>query len=165
MRVYLDSNVFIGAIEGMEPDAGAIRALLALSDGRPGLLATSELSLAEVLVVPFERMNISVPDPKMSHQTDPAGLARDYSALIVDRPGMLLAHVDRSTLMQAARIRAADRAIRLADAIHAATADLRECTHFLSADKDLLKRVKGVDPVALTSQGVHVLSTAIQISG
>jgi predicted nucleic acid-binding protein len=162
MCVYLDSNVFIGAVEGTAPDAGAIRALLALADSRPGLLATSELSLAEVSVIPFEHMNLSPAGSTASRRADPAVLARDYGDLIADRPGMLLAHVDRSVLTRAAQVRAADKIIRLPDAIHVATAELCGCTHFLTADKKLLRRVKSLDVVPLTSSAIGALAGVIQ---
>jgi hypothetical protein len=52
--VYLDTNIFIYTVEGYAPEEAFLRELLAaLEDGRFTAI-TSELSLAEVLVKPFE---------------------------------------------------------------------------------------------------------------
>ena len=52
--VYLDTNMFIYTVEGYAPEEAFLRELLAALEGGRFAAVTSELSLAEVLVKPFE---------------------------------------------------------------------------------------------------------------
>lgn len=57
-KAYLDSNIFIYAVEAISPYAEALGPFLdALEDGTVEAV-TSELTLAEVLVKPFHTGNI-----------------------------------------------------------------------------------------------------------
>lgn len=137
-RLYLDANVFIGAFEGAESIRQLFRGLLRTGLDRPGLLVTSELTLAEVLVGPLR-----------AGETE-ARLAAEYAAIVADAPGLAVAPVDRETLTAAARVRADWRSGKLPDAIHLATAAVRECTHILSGDQALryaARRHSGLIPV------------------
>ena len=51
--VYLDSNVFIYAVEGMEPYQADLRNLFVQIASSKIIAVTSVLTLAEVLVKPF----------------------------------------------------------------------------------------------------------------
>ncbi len=156
MRIYLDSNVFISALEGIPPDGDGSRRLLALGDSISNLFVTSELSLAETLVKPFELMLEMKELPTNPRHLAPGTLAADYSDLLATRHGMGVQPIERST--RACRtIRAEDKAIRLPDAIHVATAEQSDCTHFLTSDKDLLKRVRRISPVEFEPQALQSL--------
>ncbi|MEZ5786385.1 MAG: type II toxin-antitoxin system VapC family toxin [Xanthobacteraceae bacterium] len=127
MLIYLDANLFVEALEGMNALSEACWRLLESGDQGRNSLFTSELSLAEVLVKPLER--------------DEATLAQRYLDLIQSRAGFLVAPVDRSILVFAAHIRkdalARDRSVKLPDAIHLATAAQNCCEVIVSGDKRL----------------------------
>ena len=87
------------------------------------MFATSELSLAELLVKPLELRR--------------SDLADTYRNWVVDSDFLDVLPVSREILQQAAHLRAADKALKLPDAIHVAAAQRAGCTHFLSRDKRL----------------------------
>ena len=75
--VYLDTNIFIYAVEGYAPEEAFLRELFAaLEDGR-FTAVTSELSLAEVLVKPFElgREDVAAAIRRAPHGVRPLGRA------------------------------------------------------------------------------------------
>ena len=53
-RTYLDTNIFIYAVEGYEPEQAFMRELLAALDAKAFGAVTSEFTLAELLVKPLE---------------------------------------------------------------------------------------------------------------
>jgi predicted nucleic acid-binding protein len=107
-RVYLDANVFIAAFEhaGASSDH-AWWLIRAIEDGEI-FAATSELTLAEILVKPLERGQ--------------ADLADGYGKMLVSGSHFEVMPVQRDILIEAASIRARRNAIRLPDALHVATA-------------------------------------------
>jgi predicted nucleic acid-binding protein len=127
MRIYLDTNVLVLAVEGSDAD-DLHRALWELMSHNPGLLqlVTSELSLAEVLVKPLE--------------LGLAKVASTYCELVTDRAGLGVIPVDRDILILAARIRGDDRSIKLPDAIHLATAEREYCSMILTDDQQLTRK-------------------------
>jgi predicted nucleic acid-binding protein len=118
-RVYLDANIFIYAIEEVEPWADVTRRLLAAIDAGECMAVTSELSLAECLVKPFELGR--------------ADLMEIYLSLLQNRRSLTVVPLSREILIEAARLRAIAR-IKLPDALHAATARQQGCTVFLTND-------------------------------
>ena len=131
MSIYLDTNVFIAAVEGDRDEIrSAIWRLFAASELRGGVLATSELSIAELLVKPLEM--------------ELAAVVQSYSDLLTDGHGLTVVPVDRDVLIRAAHIRKDDRAIKLPDAIHLATADRTESSVILTDDKRLSAKRPGV---------------------
>ena len=117
--VYLDTNIFIYAMEGYAAFESALRDLFE-SMSRGDLLAvTSELTLAEVLVKPF--------------RDEREDWIRAYTAAVHQRSSLRVVPIDRATLIEAARLRAT-LGLRLPDAIHAATAVRAGCTTFLTND-------------------------------
>lgn len=133
-RVYLDSNIFIYAVEGVPAVAEAVGELLDLIDAAATAAATSELTLAEVLVKPLE-----------SNRDD---IARIYEDLLQSSPGLTVVPIDRSILVAAARLRA-QLTLRLSDAIHVATAVAADCELFVSNDR----KVKLPDRLRLLTLG------------
>jgi len=120
--VYLDTNIFIYAVEGYAPEAVFLRELFAaLEEGRFAAI-TSELSLAEVLVKPFELGREDV--------------VATYTELVAPSERLTIVPVDRAILIEAARQRAA-LGMRMPDAIHVATALAAGCALFLTNDRRL----------------------------
>ncbi len=121
-RVYLDTNFFILAFETF--DDLAKKASLLLSQAKmlgAQRFVTTELTLAELLVVP--------------HRNGDDALVRFYDDMISESHWLDLRPVTRDVLISAARLRAANPARKLPDAVHVATAIACGCTHFLSSDK------------------------------
>ena len=120
--VYLDTNILIYAVEGYEPEAAFSGELFAaLQEGRFGAV-TSELTLAEVLVKPFElgREDVVVA----------------YAELLTPSDRLTVLPVDRAILVEAARQRAA-LGMPMPDAVHVATALAAGCDLFLTNDRRL----------------------------
>jgi predicted nucleic acid-binding protein len=120
-KLYLDSNVFIYALDGPPDVATKLEELFALFQVRAGVAVTSELSLAEVL-------------PKA------AGWQRRYYLdLIIWRQIFELRPVSRDVLIDTAKYRRAASLEgagmpKLPDAVHVVTAIQSGCSVILSAD-------------------------------
>src|SRR5918911_1935422 len=89
--VYLDTNIFIYTVEGYAPEEASLRELFAALDERRFTAVTSELSLAEVLVKPFELGREDV--------------VSAYAELLEPSDRLAVLPVDRSILVEAARQR------------------------------------------------------------
>lgn len=127
-RVYLDTNVLIRAFEADDDVAGRLRELLLHASRRSrSFLATSELALLELLVVPLR-------------SRDHRRIAAYRTWLAAEGP-LLIGSVARDVLSAAACLRAEGR-LKLADAIHAATALALGCSHFLTADTDFVEEIR-----------------------
>jgi predicted nucleic acid-binding protein len=148
MRIYLDTNVFVMAVEHVGEVNTLVQKLMDAGERHPGLLVTSELTLAEALVRPFQLRR----DKNLASMLDPSGrlgpdvnpvfltpntLAGAYADLVVERPGLEVVPVDRTILILSAFHRADDKSIKLPDAIHLAAAEQSSCTHIVSADRGL----------------------------
>ncbi|TCM54334.1 putative nucleic acid-binding protein [Rhizobium sp. PP-F2F-G48] len=119
-RIYLDTNTLIYAVEDISERAALLNALLDASVRHTSaFLATSELSLAELLVKPLR-----------AGQDD---LVKRYHVLIRTSDWLDVYPVSRQVLVRAGDIRAGSR-LKLPDAIHLATAQLVGCTHLLTGD-------------------------------
>lgn len=132
-KFYLDANVFIYALEAVDPWAGITARLLAAIDSGRFEATTSELTLAECLVKPLELGRTEI--------------AETYSDLLQTRPGLAVVPIDRLVLSEAARLRAEHR-LPLADAIHLATAVRSGCKLFVTNDLRF-RSVPGVSRVSL----------------
>lgn len=120
--VYFDANIIIYVVEGYPAQRLALQDLVrALDDGFFRVL-TSELTLAEVLVGPFR-----APSPLYEIT---------YSAVLSGQEQIEVVPVTRDILVDAARLRA-ESGMRLADAIHVATALRHGCHVFLTNDHRL----------------------------
>ncbi len=140
MRIYLDTNAFIASVEGLEQADihHALWKLFLLSEERGGVLVTSELALAEVLVKPLE----------MGRAT----LAAAYCSIIDTGPGLSVIPIDRTIVILAAHVRKDDRSIKLPDAIHLATAEREECSVILTDDRQMMaKRPEHCRPITMDS--------------
>lgn len=124
--VYLDANVFIDFIEGAEPVSKPLAGLMRQLKQRPGLAITSELTLAEVLA------------PTKGRKRTPP-VRRLYMNLLVWGGYVDLHPVSRLVLYETASLRATNitSKLKLADAIHLATALLAGCPLFVSRDRGI----------------------------
>ena len=123
-RLYVDSNVFILLFEGGGELSDHLAELFfADRTGRDPFLATSELTIAELLVDPYRRK-----DDQLIQTYDNWTRTNDH---------MTVVPVDRETLRCAAILRAHYESIKLPDAIHLSAAIGLCCSHVLTADKRL----------------------------
>lgn len=133
-RVYLDTNVFIYALSGFSQYATLLAELLEAMEAGAMVGVTSELALAEALVMPLRR-NSAEEEQRCREMFQPGA-------------GLELWPVTMAVLEQMARMRAANPAVRTPDAIHAATAQLARCDAFLTNDARL-KVVPGLQVILL----------------
>jgi len=125
--VYLDTNVFIYALEDFPEYAVPIKIIFETIDQGICTAFTSEFTLSEVLVKPFILGDES--------------LISLYQDVIHDSPVLSVQPVTRQILILAARVRAQSTSrISLADAIHLATADFSQCCSFLTNDRRLFRQ-------------------------
>lgn len=136
-RLYLDTNVFVHWIEGVDERASLLMELIWRSKAyeRP-FFVTSELTLAELLVRPYRDKNDR--------------LINAYQNLLVSSDILQVVPVGQDTLRFAAMFRAQDNDPKLPDAIHLVTAYASGCSHILTADQ----RLKG--PYELTTHGADM---------
>ena len=120
--VYLDTNIFVYALEGYSEYEAVLREFF--DDVAKGTVkaVTSELTLAEVLVKPL-----------MEARDD---ICRAFDDAIRDSSGLEVMPIAREILIEAARIRS-ESGVRLPDAIHLATAVLSGCDSFITNDKSI----------------------------
>jgi predicted nucleic acid-binding protein len=134
--IYLDTNVFIRAVEGLDEAAAPAKTLIsALRQRRAGLAATSEITFAEVLAP--------------SKQADAMPLhmkRRAYLDLLLWGDFVALIPVSRNVLIETASLRTADR-LKLPDAVHLVSAIHARCRFFVSADRDFNKMPEGMERV------------------
>jgi predicted nucleic acid-binding protein len=128
-KVYLDANIFIYTLEGMEPWADLLSDVFAgLTTGELSAV-TSSLSLSECLVLPFKQNKNE--------------LVAVYREALLPSHYLTTAPIDDRVLISAANIRA-QTGLKLPDAIHAATALTQQCTAMLTNDPGF-KRVPGIE--------------------
>jgi predicted nucleic acid-binding protein len=121
-RLYLDANALIYFGEA-HPNLGPlIQWIFELAwQGRATLVA-GELSLAEVLVLPF--------------RTNRLDLVTLYQTLIAKTSYFEIVAVNRAVLVESARQRSITGR-KLPDSIHVATAVSAGCSMFISEDRDI----------------------------
>jgi predicted nucleic acid-binding protein len=119
-RLYLDTNLFVYALEDITPWSEVAQAVFRLCADGAATAVVSELALAECLVKPLRDGNDEV--------------VRVYLLGIHQRPGLAVAPVSKPVLLEAARLRAAHAGLKTPDAIHAATAALSGCDILVTND-------------------------------
>jgi predicted nucleic acid-binding protein len=138
-RVYLDANVFIMAFEQAGARSDHAWWILDAVEGGEIIGATSEITLAEILVKPLER--------------SAADLASAYDTMIVSGPNFEVLPVRRDVLVAAAGIRAGRQSVRLPDAVHIASAVAMGCEFFVTDDRRIKMpdgmKLLGVDPFTI----------------
>lgn len=121
-RIYLDTNIFIFALEGEDAELRMVLAEL-FSTAPPKKeirFATSLITVSEALVRPY----------RLAH----ADLIDQYERTLLDSPWLQNIPVDFHILQTAVLLRAENLGLKLPDAIHLATALLLGCSVFLTAD-------------------------------
>jgi predicted nucleic acid-binding protein len=131
-RVYFDTNILIYVLEN---SAGYVDVCLpffeAIAD-HSIIGCTGEITIAELLVQPIATNNL-------------LGIQHIKALFASDAYFQTAAH-DRETLELAAYIRATQK-LKMIDAIHTATAIQSQCPYMLTHDKQLARRVNGVEIV------------------
>jgi predicted nucleic acid-binding protein len=146
-RIYLDTNVFIAAYEARGARSDHAWWILDAVETGEFLAVTSELTLAEVLVGPL--------------QDGDEELAGHYHNIVASDDGLDVAPVDRKVLIEAAMLRSFSRSLKLPDAIHVATARIRDC-NFIVSDDRRLPSMRGVTIVQLGPQALDVMRVQIR---
>lgn len=119
--VYLDTNVFIYALEGYPAYSPMLNELFDQIDSGQIRAFTSELTVAETLVKPLMDSNQE--------------LQEIYENVLQDSDSLHVVPITRGLLVKAARLRAANTALRLPDAIHIATAQDSGCETLITNDQ------------------------------
>lgn len=133
-RVYFDANVFVYLMEGfggLEEKLLEIRDCIGKAEAE---IVTSELTLCEVLVVPFKENNVD--------------LVAEYRQFIEESGAFEVQPTTRETYVRASLYRA-QLGLKTPDAIHMATAIETDCEMFVTNDKTL-KAPHGVRMVRLS---------------
>lgn len=133
-RTYLDTNVFIYALEGEGKFVRDLTDLFTAIESAELPTVTCELTLAELLVKPFR-------------EKDAKGEQRCRES-VLSRQGLTVVPIDVSILVESARLRAAV-GLRLPDAIHIASALIAGCEVFLTNDRRL-RAVSGLEVLLLS---------------
>ncbi|MCK5934676.1 MAG: PIN domain-containing protein [Fulvimarina manganoxydans] len=118
-HIYLDTNVFIAMVERKNEE---LRAFIDRVSKAGYRLFTSEITLAELLVKPFEEADRE--------------LILAYDQLITTGPLMTVLPISRNILRKSAELRAIF-GTKLPDSVHVATAVEQQCRLFLSSDRRL----------------------------
>jgi predicted nucleic acid-binding protein len=121
-RVYFDTNVFIYLVEDYPAFQTSLNEIHDSILHQEAEIFTSELTLCEVLVMPFRLNNTEV--------------VNIYRQLIEDSGAFNLLPTKRETYIRASLIRA-QMGLKMADAIHMATAMECGCEVFVSNDTGL----------------------------
>ena len=121
-KIYFDTNIFIYALEDSKEYREHISALFSRIQKTGSLLVTSELTLAECLVKPFEN------EDELSSQ--------HYETYVKTSGFLEVKAVTRTILKEAARIKAMSRN-KLPDSIHPATALHSGCAIFVTNDANI----------------------------
>lgn len=122
VRLYLDTNVLIYAMETTDAQGMRARRCLRQIEEDEIEAATGELTLAEVLRGGNSRRSDALFD--------------GYLELLSSASPIRIVPVDRNVLISAARLRF-DRRIELPDAIHLATAQIAGCAVVLTEDREM----------------------------
>jgi predicted nucleic acid-binding protein len=144
--IYLDTNVFIKAVEGTDEAAAPAKRLIAtLRRQRAGIAATSEITFAEVLA-----------SPKRSDALPLHIKRRAYLDLLVWGAFITLIPVNRDILIETADLSTVAR-FKLPDAVHLVSARRSGCRFFVSADKDFDKLPHGMERIDPDENGLSRL--------
>jgi predicted nucleic acid-binding protein len=119
LPIYLDTNVWIYAIEGYSSYAKLLQEVFTQIDQGELVAVTSELTIAEVLVKPFQEDNLQV--------------VQAYQSILQRSEKVKVIPINREILESAAKLRATTK-LKLPDAIHLATAINQGAKTFITND-------------------------------
>lgn len=132
--VYVDTGVLIRRVEAIEPFLTATLPLWQALDAGTQTVATSALTLLEVLVKPLRDGNLA--------------LATVYRNVLLTTAGLTCWPIDVAVLESAAQIRAVHN-LKAPDAIHAATALAAGCSLLVTNDA-VFRRIPGLNVAVLS---------------
>jgi predicted nucleic acid-binding protein len=138
--IGLDTSVFIYHLEAHPDYQPLTQELLAGVENGQWKAVTSTVTVMELTVRPW--------------QLDRPAVAREYEALLVHFPNLVLADVTRDVARQAAQLRARYR-VRPADALQVATALIHGATAFVTNDSFLTRLAPMLDIVMLDDFVLH----------
>ena len=122
-RVYLDTNIFIYALEAFEEYVAIVAEVFQAIDSGKMTAVTSLLTLGECLVRPFRDERRDIVDA--------------YTSMLQGAVNFEVTEINRDVMVSAAELRAQKAAVSMPDAIHLATARQHECDAFLTNDQRL----------------------------
>ena len=115
--IDLDTNIVIRLVEYRDRE---VQSLLADLHARQGVVVTSELAMAEALVIPIKDADQDM----IAH----------YESFLTSSDGVIVVPVDRTILRRSAEMRATFGS-RTPDSIHVATALESGCHRFSTSDR------------------------------
>ena len=124
--LYLDSNILIYAVESGNRWRDCLSALFGAIEDRSIRACTSELTLAEVLAKPLQENAVE--------------LIALYERVLEPGGAIDVCGMDRTLMREAAALQAG-LGLKIADAIHLATAELHGCGYVLTQDERLGRRL------------------------
>jgi len=133
-KVYLDTNIWIYALEGYPPFRDNLTELFQQIDLGNLMAFTSELSLAEALIKPLQNQDLQQEEI--------------YKQAICNRASLAVIPISSEILIEAAKLRASIK-LKMPDAIHAATARLNQCSSFITNDKNF-EKIPGISVILLS---------------
>jgi predicted nucleic acid-binding protein len=147
--IYLETNFFIKAVEGVPEVADPPKKLIEILRTKPKLAITSEITFAETLAPPRR------PDALPVHVK-----RRAYLDLLLWSGFITLIPVSRDILIETADLRAVVR-MKLPDAIHLVSAVRGRCRYVVSSDGDFDRLPEGMARVMPDAEGIDNLLKAI----
>lgn len=121
-KVFLDSSCFIYLFENIPKYANLLEPIFNESSSKKIRMITSNISVSETLVKPFQDKNSS--------------LVESYIKLFEYLENLTISDIDFSSSIEAARLRAAYK-FKLLDSYQLSLAIGEKCKHFLTNDKQL----------------------------
>lgn len=131
-RVYLDTSPIIYTVEKHADYLSVLRTLWLSTKNQEYVVVTSSLTLLETLVAPLREGNLT--------------LVNEYETLLT-KTDIELVPITTDVLRKAASIRALNN-LKTPDAIHAASAAVASCDHFISNDEGF-RRLSDIEVVIL----------------
>lgn len=147
--IYIDTNIFIYAVEGVADTAGPSKKLLEALREHRRIAVTSEITLAEVLAPPKRKDALQLRIKK-----------RVYLDLLLWSRVFNLVPVTRGILIETAHLRTV-ATLKLPDAIHLVTAIRSNCGFFVCKDNDFKKLPAGMKRVRPNMQEIDDLLKVI----
>ena len=151
-RVYLDTNIFILAFEKKDASGSMLSNLFAVGkEYSHRLFVTSELTLSELLVLPY--------------RTNDVTFIEAYASLLQSNEWLEVHPVERSVLVQAAFLRSRKPGLKLPDAIHLSTAIGTGCSHILTADAGINEQAVQANQLGVIRPDGPTLQSLIESLG
>jgi predicted nucleic acid-binding protein len=140
--VYLETNFFIKAVEGIPEVAGPPKKLIEVLRTKRGLGITSEITFAETLAPPRRSDSLPLHIKR-----------RAYLDLLLWSGFITLIPVTRDVLIETADLRMVAR-MKLPDAIHLVSAIRSKCRYLVSSDSDFDRLPDGMTQVIPDAEGI-----------